>query len=129
RASLDAHGIAFDIDIEPDMLEVAADPELIEQVLINLLLNAIQALEGQPDGRIVLRAFAGPTGRPVIEIVDNGPGIQPEARDKIFVPFFTTKQSGSGIGLALSRQILRRHGGTLTVRSTPDIETVFALRF
>ncbi|MEL6771759.1 MAG: ATP-binding protein [Bacteroidota bacterium] len=129
RASLDAHGIAFDIDIEPDMLEVAADPELIEQVLINLLLNAIQALEGQPDGRIVLRAFAGPTGRPVIEIVDNGPGIQPEARDKIFVPFFTTKQSGSGIGLALSRQILRRHGGTLTVRSTPDVETVFALRF
>ena len=65
----------------------------------------------------------------MIEVVDNGPGIQPETREKIFVPFFTTKQSGSGIGLALSRQILRRHGGTLPVRSTPDVETVFALRF
>ncbi|MEM8559049.1 MAG: ATP-binding protein [Bacteroidota bacterium] len=129
RASLDAHGLDLAIEIDPPDLEVAADPELIEQVLINLLLNAIQALEEQADGRIVLRAYAGATGRPVIEVVDNGPGIQPETREKIFVPFFTTKQSGSGIGLALSRQILRRHGGTLTVRSTPDVETVFALRF
>jgi two-component system nitrogen regulation sensor histidine kinase NtrY len=129
RTSLREKGVALDVQIVPETLELAADEELIEQVLINLLLNAMQALEEQADARITLRARIGDTGRAVIEVHDNGPGILPEVRERIFVPFFTTKQSGSGIGLSLSRQILRLHGGTLTVRSTPGVETVFVLRF
>ena len=129
RTSLAEKGVALDVRILPPTLELAADEELIEQVLINLLLNAMQALEGQPDARIVLRARLGDTGRAVIEVRDNGPGILPEVRERIFVPFFTTKPTGSGIGLSLSRQILRLHGGTLSVRSTPGVETVFVLRF
>jgi len=129
RTSLREKGVALDVQIVPETLELAADEELIEQVLINLLLNAMQALEGQADARITLRARIGDAGRAVIEVHDNGPGILPEVRERIFVPFFTTKQSGSGIGLSLSRQILRLHGGTLTVRSEPGVETVFVLRF
>ena len=129
RTSLAEQGVSLDVEVRPESLELAADAELVEQVLINLLLNAMQALEGQPDARIALRARIGEAGRPVIEVRDNGPGIEPEVRDRIFVPVFTTKQTGSGIGLSLSRQILRLHGGTLTVRSEPGVETVFALRF
>jgi two-component system, NtrC family, nitrogen regulation sensor histidine kinase NtrY len=127
--ALRGHGIALNVEVEPPDLEVAADPELIEQVLINLLLNAVEALAGQDDARIRLTGRAGESGRPVIEVSDNGPGIEPEARERIFVPFFTTKPAGSGIGLALSRQILRLHGGTLTVRLDPGVETTFVLRF
>ena len=129
RTSLRDQGVALTVEIEPPTLELAADEELIEQVLINLLLNAMQSLEGRADARVVLRARIGEAGRAVLEVGDNGPGILPEVRDRIFVPFFTTKPTGSGIGLSLSRQILRLHGGTLTVRSTPGVETVFALRF
>lgn len=129
RASAAEQGVTIEVDLQPESLELAADEELIEQVLINLLLNAMQALEGRPDGRIVLRGRIEESGRPVIEVIDNGPGIEPEARERIFVPFFTTKRTGSGIGLSLSRQILRLHGGALTARSQPGVETVFTLRF
>ncbi len=129
RTSLAEQGVALDVQVMPQTLELAADEELVEQVLINLLLNAMQALEDQPDARITLRARIGEAGRAVIEVRDNGPGILPEVVERIFVPFFTTKAGGSGIGLSLSRQILRLHGGTLTVRSRPGVETVFALRF
>ncbi len=129
RTSLAEQGITLAVEIEPPTLELAADEELVEQVLINLLLNAMQALEEQPDARITLRARIGDEGRPILEVQDNGPGILPEVRERIFVPFFTTKRTGSGIGLSLSRQILRLHGGTLAVRSEPGVETVFVLRF
>ncbi|MEM1041793.1 MAG: ATP-binding protein [Bacteroidota bacterium] len=129
RTSMAEQGVALVVEVVPPTLELAADEELIEQVLINLLLNAMQALAGQPDARITLRARVGETGQVMIEVQDNGPGIEPEARERIFVPFFTTKTTGSGIGLSLSRQILRLHGGTLTVRSEPGIETAFILRF
>lgn len=68
-------------------------------------------------------------GRTVLEVIDNGPGIVEEALDKIFIPFFTTKQDGSGIGLSLCRQIMRLHGGSIAVASEPDEQTVFTLRF
>ncbi len=129
RTSLEEKGVALDVEITPPTLELAADEELVEQVLINLLLNAVQALDGQPDARIALRARVGEAGRPVVEVCDNGPGVLPEVRERVFVPFFTTKPAGSGIGLSLSRQILRLHGGTLTLRSEPGVETVVALRF
>jgi two-component system nitrogen regulation sensor histidine kinase NtrY len=115
--------------IQPESLELTADPGLIEQVLINLLLNAAEALRdiGQP--RITLSAYIGERGRVTIEVSDNGPGIPKEVQEKIFVPFFTTKPNGSGIGLSLSRQIMRLHGGIILLNSEPEKQTTFTLRF
>lgn len=129
RVQIEEHDLACEIRVEPSPLEFTADPELIEQVLINLTLNAMQAVEGRDGARIEMRARIDRRSRPVLQIVDNGPGIPPDVQERIFVPFFTTKEDGSGIGLSLSRQIMRLHGGTLTVRSNPDVETVFTLRF
>jgi signal transduction histidine kinase len=113
----------------PENLELSADEQLIEQVLINLLKNAIQALEKTENPLIELKAFTDINGKMNIHVSDNGQGIIPEVLDKVIVPFFTTKPKGSGIGLSLSRQILRLHGGTLTVHSEPDKKTVFILKF
>jgi signal transduction histidine kinase len=123
------HGLDLVIRVVPEDLQVTADPDLIEQVLINLTLNAIQALEGQAGARVELRARIDRRSRPVLQVVDNGPGIPPDVQERIFVPFFTTKEDGSGIGLSLSRQIMRLHGGTLAVRSSAEDGTVFTLRF
>jgi len=121
--------IAFDVSIEPEDLEVSADEELIEQVLINLIKNSIHALEGRKEGRIIMKAILNKRGRVIMQVIDNGQGIIKEVLDKVFIPFFTTKQRGSGIGLSLSRQILRLHGGTISAYSEPEKETVFTLTF
>jgi two-component system nitrogen regulation sensor histidine kinase NtrY len=115
--------------VYPEDLTISADKNMIEQVLINLIRNAIQAFEDQPDKKIAIKAFVNEKSRPVISIKDNGTGIDPEAMEKIFIPFFTTKKTGSGIGLSLSRQIMRQHQGTLTVRSTVGKGTEFFMRF
>lgn len=122
-------GISIKIQVEPEDLQISADEELIEQVLINLVKNSIHALENQPAGQIILKSLFNKRGRPTMQVIDNGMGILPEVLDKIFIPFFTTKHRGSGIGLSLSRQILRLHGGTLTAYSKPEIETTFTLTF
>ena len=119
----------LEVDVEPEGLQLTADPEMIEQILINLLRNAIQMSEPGAGVRIRLTARIGNRSRPVISVSDNGPGIEPEALDKIFVPFFTTRKEGSGIGLSLSRQIMRQHGGSMSVFSDPGRETTFTLRF
>ena len=116
------------VAVEPPDLELVADPELVEQALVNLALNGAEALAGRPGARLELRAAAGPSGRPVVEVVDNGPGLLPEVRERAFVPFFSTKTGGSGIGLSLASRIARLHGGTLAVESEPDVRTAFALR-
>lgn len=116
-------------EVSPENLELSADEQLIEQVLINLIKNSVQALEKTRNPKINLKAFPDPFGKIIIQLSDNGQGILPEVLDKIFVPFFSTKPKGSGIGLSLSRQILRLHGGTLTARSEPDVETMFTLKF
>jgi signal transduction histidine kinase len=121
--------IDLQVKTEPQSLELTADPELIEQVLINLLLNAIEALEDSPGGKIELHSRLDDRGRVAITVSDNGPGITDEVKEKIFTPFFTTKKDGSGIGLSLCRQIMRLHKGNVTVRSIPDQPTVFTLRF
>jgi len=121
--------IAFSAEIEPESLEVTADPELIEQVLINLLLNAVEATQGQNKAAIGLSGRMGNQGRVLLEVSDNGPGIPKEVQDRIFVPLFTTKPSGSGIGLSLSRQIMRLHRGTIYVNSDSGKRTTFVLRF
>jgi signal transduction histidine kinase len=94
-----------------------------------LFKNAIDALSKKKKGQISLTGEKDQRGRVIISITDNGPGIVPEAREKIFVPFFTTKKTGSGIGLSLSRQIMRQHRGGITVNSNPNKETVFKLIF
>jgi two-component system nitrogen regulation sensor histidine kinase NtrY len=98
-------------EVTPPGLEFNIDPEQIEQALINLLRNAEQALANQQDGEIKLLAYLDQRGRIAIEVCDNGPGIGKDILDKIFVPYFTTKTEGSGIGLALARQIMTYHGG------------------
>ncbi len=121
--------IDLKVDINPKDLEVSADEKLIEQVLINLIKNSIHALENRKSGRIFFKAYQNKRGRVTMQVIDNGQGIIREVMDKIFIPFFTTKQKGSGIGLSLSRQILRLHGGTITAFSEPEKETIFTLTF
>lgn len=121
--------INFLTRIEPDNLKVSADEQLIEQVIINLIRNSIHALDNRANPTIELKAFYNKRGRVTMQVADNGTGILPEVLDKIFIPFFTTKQSGSGIGLSLSRQILRLHNGTISANSVPNKETVFTMTF
>jgi len=105
----------------------ACDEQLIKQVLVNLLQNSIQALEYSEQAKIEIGAGLNDSHKLEICVKDNGPGIAPEIIDQIFVPFFTTKPNGSGIGLSISRQIMRLHKGSLTVRSTPGKETIFCM--
>ena len=121
--------IQFKINIIFDNLEITADRELIEMVLINLLKNAKEALSGREEPKVELIARVDEEQRILLEVKDNGPGIIQEAQERIFIPFYTTKKSGSGIGLALSRQIMQLHNGTLAVKSEPEVFTIFTLRF
>jgi two-component system nitrogen regulation sensor histidine kinase NtrY len=128
KTELKKTNINFRVECSSEYLTIQADLEMIEQVLINLLKNAIEALGetehpaleliGRYDGSAIL-----------IEVIDNGQGIIKEAIDHIFVPFYTTKRTGSGIGLSLSRQIMQMHNGSITVESEPEVRTVFTLRF
>ncbi|MCY4351748.1 MAG: ATP-binding protein, partial [Gemmatimonadetes bacterium] len=129
QGECDKNNIALHTAIDPRTLELTADPDLIEQVLINLMRNAVEALTGRSNARMDLSAKLDGRGRVVIRVQDNGPGILEDVQERIFIPFFTTKRDGSGIGLALSRQIMRVHRGTISVQSKPEEETVFTLRF
>ncbi|MCL5034388.1 MAG: ATP-binding protein [Bacteroidetes bacterium] len=122
-------GVEYSQAVEPAELELTADPDLIEQVIINLVMNSIGALAGASSPRIGLSAKTDSRGGVLVQVSDNGHGIPEELQEKIFIPFFTTRKEGSGIGLSLSRQIMRAHKGSITVSSIPDTETVFTLRF
>lgn len=126
---LEAQGITLRKELNPDELILFGDQHQIEQVLINLLQNAIQALEDSEEKIITLSAFIDEAGKIIIEVSDTGKGIEEEALSKIFIPFFTTKKKGSGIGLSLSKQIMRRHKGNIQVRSTLGEGTTFKLIF
>jgi two-component system nitrogen regulation sensor histidine kinase NtrY len=126
---LAARDIRLTTSIEPETLEIAADIELLDQALINLVRNAIEALRDAPAGLITLSAHRDPDGRVAIVVADNGPGIAPDQREKIFVPFFTTKRQGSGVGLTLVRQIATAHGATVDVSSTAGGGATVSLRF
>ena len=105
------------------------DEKLLSQVLINLLYNSMDALEGCDNKKIVLKVHDNPEGNLIISVTDNGKGINQEEFDQIFLPFFTTKKDGSGIGLSLSRQIMRMHKGNINARSVPGKQTSFQLVF
>ena len=121
--------IKFSSSIEPATLELTADQNLIEQILINLIINSMQALSDCSDKKIELNAQLNAHGRVIIRVIDNGIGIPEEIQEKIFIPFFSTKNNGSGIGLSLARQVMRAHRGNLRVSSVPGKKTVFTLSF
>jgi signal transduction histidine kinase len=110
-------------------LEIVADKKQVAQVLINLLKNSVEALKNQAGGKIVLKAEINKNNRIFISVTDNGPGIAEDLMDKIFIPFFTTKENGSGIGLSLSRQIMQMHGGSLKLLSVQGKNTSATLEF
>ena len=129
-SSLDkSSSVELSVSLKDPCLEIFADQNLISQVLLNLVKNALEANENNPDAKIRIVSEVDINNRPEICVLDNGPGISEEHIDEIFVPFFTTRQNGSGIGLSISKQIMRVHGGNLKVRSTPGKETVFCLSF
>jgi len=121
--------IKINYSIEPDDLKFSIDTNQIEQVLINLINNAVNALSDNDNGVIQINSFLNKRGRVTVQVSDNGKGILPDVLDKIFIPFFTTKKQGSGIGLSLSRQIMRMHGGAINVHSELNVGTTFTLTF
>jgi nitrogen fixation/metabolism regulation signal transduction histidine kinase len=126
---LRADGIRFSGEIQPENMTLFADRTQMEQVLINLIKNAWEACAGNRSPEIKIHISKNEYQRPVIVVSDNGCGILPEVMDKIFVPFFTTKAGGSGIGLSICRHILISHGGNITVESEPDKGTRISLSF
>ena len=110
-------------------ISIKADRTQIEQVLINIIKNAIEACAEVPSPQIQVKSSVSETGTVSITVSDNGPGILPNVLDKIFIPFFTTKENGSGIGLSLCKQIMHLHGGNITARSTPEQGSEFTLFF
>lgn len=132
KQSMQEHQIKLELDI-PEKLFIQIDEHQIEQVLINLVKNAIEALaeddHTDKERTLWVRAQTRPEGGAFISVRDNGTGIEEDALKKIFIPFFTTKKSGSGIGLSLSKQIMRHHGGSISVKSVLNEGTEFILKF
>ncbi len=128
-SDLAARDIQMTTTVEPESLEIAVDVDLLDQALINLVRNAIEALRDAPTGLIALTARRDPDGHIAIAVADNGPGIAPDQHEKVFVPFFTTKRQGSGIGLTIVRQIATAHGASVTVTQTPGGGATVCLRF
>ncbi len=129
KKELADNNIIISVAVEPDTLCIRADKTLIEQVLINLIKNAIQAFGEKLDKKIMLSSYVNENGGVIVSVKDNGTGIEPEALEKIFIPFFSTKKTGSGIGLSLSKQIMRQHEGNIAVKSVLGEGTEFLLRF
>ena len=121
--------VRLNVQVDPDDLDLNADRRAVEQVLINLLQNARQAIVGQADGTIALTARLNRRGHVMISVTDNGPGVADEVASRIFVPFYTTRRDGSGIGLALSRQMMVAHGGNISFTNRPGGGAVFTLVF
>jgi two-component system, NtrC family, nitrogen regulation sensor histidine kinase NtrY len=121
--------IELDVVLKDTDLAVQADVNLIEQVLINLLVNAMEAVKDRQNARIVLTGYPVSGNKVVLKIADNGMGMTAEVLDKIFVPFFSTKKSGSGIGLSLCKQIMMLHKGNIQAQSVEGEGSVFTLQF
>jgi signal transduction histidine kinase len=121
--------IKFMYTVEPENLELFVDRKLLEQVLINLLKNSTEAFGIGNNKIIKLCAKLNETNQKIIEVIDTGCGISEDKIDLIFTPFYTSKETGSGVGLSLSRNILKQHGYNIEVRSIPNSETVFTLYF
>ncbi len=117
------------VEVKPEGLSLFIDEKQITQNLINLVKNALQSLKGQENGKVRIQAGETGKGQKYLTVWDNGPGIPADLIDEIFVPFFTTKDSGTGIGLSLSKQIMHLHGGGMKVHSTSESGTAFTMLF
>ena len=122
------NNISFEYIVKPENLVLEADEKLISHIIINLIKNSIEAVQETNDARVSIDVKQDDSNQIVIQIKDNGHGIPDDIIDKIFIPFFTTKVAGSGIGLSLSRQIMRLHNGTISVNSSKK-GTEFKLKF
>lgn len=129
QPTFEQKGIELEIILRDPSITLQADPSLLEQVLINLIVNAIEAVKDKSNPKIVLSADKSLNKRIVIRISDNGHGMPEEVLDKIFIPFFSTKKQGSGIGLSLCKQIIMLHKGNIQVQSKEGIGTAFSLNF
>lgn len=129
QPSLEDRQIAMQFSSPSPDMELEIDTYLIEQVLINLILNAMDACEQGGEGQVLISALRSDSGKPVIRVADNGAGIPAEILETIFVPFFSTKKKGSGIGLSLCKQIMTLHGGQIQVRSREGAGTEMRLVF
>jgi signal transduction histidine kinase len=127
--TLEQKNIELEIILKDPDLELEADTSLIEQVLINLIVNATEAVKEATNPRILLSAYITSVNKVVIKVADNGIGISPDLMDKIFIPFFSTRKSGSGIGLSLCKQIMMLHKGNIKVQSVEGEGTAFLLFF
>jgi len=122
-------GVRFEKQIIPPDLMVDADLELIEQVIINLIQNALEAMQEISDPKLSIKVLRDESGQVQISVSDNGAGISDEVRERIFLPFYSTKNNKSGIGLSLSQQIMMLHNARLEVISEPGKGATFSLIF
>lgn len=129
QPTLEQKNIEVETFLKDPELQLEVDMNLLEQVLINLVVNAIDAVKDQSKPRIILSAYLSSNRKTVIKVADNGAGMPPELIDKIFVPFFSTRKSGSGIGLSLCKQIMMLHRGNIQVQSVEGEGTAFILQF
>jgi two-component system nitrogen regulation sensor histidine kinase NtrY len=129
QPTIEKKKIEFEVLLRDPFLALEADINLVEQVLINLILNAMDAVKDQANAKVIMAAETSPNGKVTLKIGDNGTGIKPELLDKIFVPFFSTKKTGSGIGLSLCKQIMVLHKGNIQVQSNENEGTVISLQF
>ena len=129
QPTFEQKNIDLEIILRDTDLSFEADPSLIEQVLINLMVNAIEAVKEQENPKIILSADSNEKRKAILRVADNGSGMPEEVMDKIFIPFFSTKKSGSGIGLSLCKQIMMLHKGNIQVQSVEGRGTVFSLHF
>lgn len=129
KAECPRDDVTFTVEVSPSELDVYADRDLLEPVLINLLRNAWQATESADPASVTVRGRLNRRHNIVIEVADNGKGVPEDVAHKIFVPFFTTKESGSGVGLALARQVMIAHGGFIRVNANDTGGATFSLTF
>ncbi len=127
--TLNQKGIEMEILLKDPDLSLEADASLVEQVLINLIVNAIEAVKESPEPRIVLSGSLGDHNKVAMKVTDNGMGMSEEVMNNIFIPFFSTKKNGSGIGLSLCKQIMMLHKGKINVQSVLEKGTAFILQF
>lgn len=129
QPTIEKKKIELEVILRDPFLTFEADSNLVEQVLINLILNAIDAVKEVSQPKVILTAEANNTGKIIVKVADNGSGIKPELLDKIFIPFFSTKKTGSGIGLSLCKQIMVLHKGNIQIQSNEGEGTVVSLVF
>jgi two-component system nitrogen regulation sensor histidine kinase NtrY len=129
QPKLEQLNIELEIILKEPGITIEADVNLVDQVLINLLVNAMDAVRDRGQPKIILSASKGPNNRTLLKVADNGVGMPEEIMDKIFIPFFSTKKSGSGIGLSLCKQIMMLHKGNITVQSVEGEGSAFILQF